>query len=277
MHDRPVQLRPRDTRRGSSRASANAPTRRRHRRRDAAWRARDRRRERWSPRSALDVLVDLPTRSSSRRGRRVPAVPLGLTPLDKTHRRRPPRRRAAADRRRAGHRQDDDGAADGAQHRARRPGERALHLLRARRGSTCSTASSRWSRPSPHLPAPRPTGASRSRTSAARSSARWIAQGGDDAPTCARNPRLRAGPRAHQPLRPEPVPAARLADREHRREHARARRAAPASSSGERRLVVFVDYMQKVPAVPGAARPRPRRSPTSSTGSRTSRWPRRSR
>ena len=41
--------------------------------------------------------------------------------------------------------------------------------------------------------------------------------------------------------------------------------------SGDRRLVVFVDYMQKVPVHPGAARTRPRRSPTSSTASRTSR------
>ena len=43
-------------------------------------------------------------------------------------------RRAAPHRRRPGHRQDHDGAADGAQHRPGRPGERALRLLRARRG-----------------------------------------------------------------------------------------------------------------------------------------------
>ena len=43
--------------------------------------------------------------------------------------------------------------------------------------------------------------------------------------------------------------------------------------SGDRRLVVFIDYMQKVPVIP-SRRPRPRRSPTWSTASRTwrSRW-----
>ena len=44
--------------------------------------------------------------------------------------------------------------------------------------------------------------------------------------------------------------------------------------SGDRRLVVFVDYLQKVPGHPGARATRPRRSPTSSTASRTSRCPR---
>ena len=86
-----------------------------------------------APRSALDVLVDLNDKVDTGRGRRVPAGPARVHAAGQDDRRRPPGRRADADRRRPGHRQDDDGAPDGAQHRLRRPGERALHLLRARR------------------------------------------------------------------------------------------------------------------------------------------------
>ena len=52
----------------------------------------------------------------------------------------------------------------------------------------------------------------------------WLAQGTETADLSA-NPRLQAGPRTDRPLRPEPLPAARLAVDEHGREHAGPRRA----------------------------------------------------
>ena len=68
-----------------------------------------------------------------RRRRRVPAGPARLHPARQDDRHRPACRRAAAHRRRPGHRQDDDGPPDGPQRRLRRPGQRPVHLLRARR------------------------------------------------------------------------------------------------------------------------------------------------
>ena len=67
-----------------------------------------------------------------RQRRRVPAGPARLHAPRQDHRHGPAGRRAAAHRRRPGHRQDHDGAPDGAQRRLGRPGQRAVHLLRAR-------------------------------------------------------------------------------------------------------------------------------------------------
>ena len=121
-----------------------------------------------SPRSALDVLVDLNDKVASGKVDEYQPVPLGFTPLDKTIGSGLRAGRAAADRRRPGHRQDHDGAPDGPQHGLRRPGERALHLLRAR-GAVPAQPAHRdgvGARP----PARTRPARSRSRTSARRSS-----------------------------------------------------------------------------------------------------------
>ena len=108
------------------------------------------------------------TRSRPARSREYQPVPLGFTPLDKTIGTRPARRRAAAHRRRAGHRQDDDGPPDGAQRRVRRPGQRPVHLLRARRAVPAQPADRDGVGARP--PARTRPARSRSRTSARRSS-----------------------------------------------------------------------------------------------------------
>ena len=79
--------------------------------------------------------------------------------------------------------------------------------------------------------------------------------------------------RPDRPLRPEPVPDARLADGRHDRQHAQARPAAPRAvrrpaPRGLRRLPA--EGARRSPS----RRTRPRRSPTSSTASRTSPSPR---
>ena len=85
-----------------------------------------------APRSALDVLVDLNDHVTTGNIGEYQPVPLGLHAARQDDRRRPAARRAAAHRRRPGHRQDHDGPPDGPQRRLGRPGQRPVHLLRAR-------------------------------------------------------------------------------------------------------------------------------------------------
>ena len=142
-------------------------------------------------------------------------------------------------------------APDRAQHRPERPGERALHLLRARRGIPArshdgdgvGTRRTRCRRP--------PTRGARSRTSVARSSGTWLAQGGrDQQRRPARQSAASAGTGAHRALRTGPVPAAR--HRTRRRPPGNLRRAGRGlpTRAPHRPLVVFVDYLQRVPVVP---------------------------
>ena len=86
------------------------------------------------PRSAVEVLTGLSTKVNARRGDRVPADSPGADAARSNAGWRHPRGRADPDRWRSGLRQDDDVAPDRPQHRSERPGERAVHLLRARRG-----------------------------------------------------------------------------------------------------------------------------------------------
>ena len=84
-----------------------------------------------------------------------------------------------------------------------------------------------------------------------------------------RQPEAAAQPGPDRPLRPEPVPDARLADRQHGRQHPQAGPAASrplgrsAAARGRRLHAEGAD-------VPRAATPSRRRSPSSSTASRTS-------
>ena len=236
----------------------------------AAWRARRAERAAWRPARRIEVLVDLNDKVADGQGRRVPARAARLHAPRQDDRHRSPRRRAAAHRRRPGHRQDHDGAPDGAQ---RRSGGQAnvlyicfehdeLYLLNRLIAVESALA---------HLPAQdrrdqdpgRPQGdpghvdgpGRRRRPAGAptRGCGRRSTASPATARTCsccaARRPRARS------------TTSAQLVQ-QHR------------ELSGDRRLMVFVDYLQKVPVDPGARRPRPRRSPSSSTASRTSRCPR---
>ena len=100
----------------------------------------------------------------------------------------------------------------------------------------------------------------------------WMAEGGGDA-AARQQPAAAPVARPDRPLRPEPVPAARLADREHDRQHPQARPAAPRScraTGGSSSSSTTSRRCRRSPS----PRPRPRRSRTSSTASRTSRCPR---
>ena len=96
----------------------------------------------------------------------------------------------------------------------------------------------------PHCP--HKTGAIEIRTFGRRSSGRgWPSSA---AGPC-REPAAAPGAGPDRALRLEPVPAARLGDLEHHGEPADLVQQ-HRELSGERRLVVFVDYMQKVPQIP---------------------------
>ena len=223
-----------------------------------------------TPRSALDVLVDLNDKVDRRPGREYQPVPLGFTPLDKTIGTGLRAGRAAAHRRRAGHRQDDDGPPDGAQRRVGRAGQRPVHLLRARRAVPAQPPHRRWSRHWRICPT-RPA-RSRSRTSARRSWARGWRTAADGGPARGQ-PAASPVARPDRPLRAEPVPHARLADREHGRQHPPAR---PAASRAVGRSPA--PRGRRLPPEGADASPSRRtsrrRSRTSSTASRTSPCPR---
>ena len=207
-----------------------------------------------APRSALDVLVDLNDQVTSGKVGEYQPVPLGFTPARQDDRRRPARRRAAADRWRPGHRQDDDGPPDGPQRRLRRPGQRPVHLLRAR-GAVPPQPAHRdgvGARP----PAPqdrrdqdpgRPQGDPRHLDGRGRGGAQL-----------ANNPRLRPSLDRIARYGQNLFLHARLADGQHVdniRNLVRQHR----ELSGDRRLFVVVDYLQKVPVNPRARRPSRRR------------------
>ena len=175
------------------------------------------------PRSALDVLVDLNEKVTTGNVGEYQPVPLGFTPARQDDRHRPARRRAAAHRWRPGHRQDDDGPPDGPKHRVGWPGERPLHLLRARRAVPAQPAHRDGVGAGPPAPQDRrdqdpgcPQG------DHGHVDGRWRQRrpaGEQPAPAPVARP--------DRPVRPEPVPDARLADREHGRQHPQARPAAP--------------------------------------------------
>ena len=110
-----------------------------------------------------------------------------------------------------------------------RPGQRPLPLLRARRAVPAQPARSRSSRPSPTCR--RRPARSRSRTSARRSSARGWSRARERR-AARRQPAPPADARPDRALRAEPVPAPRLADGEHDREHPPARPPAPGDLGG---------------------------------------------
>ena len=66
------------------------------------------------------------------------------------------------------------------------------------------------------------------------------------------NPRLRPQPGADRPIRQQPVPACAARPPQHGRQPARAWWPSTAATD-ERRLVLFVDYLQKVPVIPEPA------------------------
>ena len=225
-----------------------------------------------APRSAIEVLVDLNDKVTSGQVGEYQPVPLGFTPHGQDDRRRHARGRAAAHRRGPGHRQDDDGPPDGAQRRVRRPGERPLHLLRARRAV-------------PAQPAHRGRVGARAPAAQDRRDQDPGRPQGDPRDVDGRGWRRRpagrqpAAPpvaRPDRPLRAEPVPAPGHADRIDHRRHARAHPPAQGpvgrpAAAGRRRL----------PAE-GAGDPRAAQRVREghlrrSTASRTSRSPRTSR
>ena len=201
-----------------------------------------------------------------REGRRVPAGAARVHAAGQDDRRRPARGRAAADRRGPGHRQDDDGPPDGAQRRVRRPGQRPLHLLRARRAVPAQPADRRGVGARPPAAQDRrdqdpgrPQGDPRDVDGRGRR--RRPAGGQPAAPPVARPDR---------PLRAEPVPAPRHADRVDDRRHARARSASTRSCRATGGCSSSSDYLQKVPVDPRAAQRVREGHVRRSTASRTS-------
>ena len=204
-----------------------------------------------------------------RPGRRVPAGPARLHAAGQDHRHRPARRRAAPHRRGAGHRQDDDGPPDGAQRRVRRPGQRAVHLLRARRAVPAQPPD----RDGVGARAPAPQDRRDQDPGRPQGDPRDVDGRGRGERPAGQQPAPPAVARPDRPLRPEPVPDARLADGQHGRQHPQARPGAPAAVGRP-----AAGRLRRLPAEGARRSPsrrtRPRRSPTSSTGSRTSRCPR---
>ena len=223
-----------------------------------------------APRSALDVLVDLNDRVTSGKVGEFQPIPLGFTPLDKTIGSRPPARRAPPDRRRPGHRQDDDGPPDGAQRGVGRPGQRPVHLLRARRAVPAQPDDRDGVGPRPPAPQDR------------RDQDPGRPQG---------DPRLMAGrgPVGHRswPTTPAcdrrstglPATARTSSCCAARRPPAPSTTSATSSAStascrGDRRLMVDRRLHAEGAGHSRSRRPSRRRSPTWSTASRTSRCPR---
>ena len=128
-------------------------------------------------------------RSAAGIGRRVPADPARLHAARQDHRWRPPRRRAAAHRWRAGHRQDHDGAPDGPQHRAWAARPACSTSASSMTRSTCSTASSPWSRRSPAPCRRRKTRRVKLQDVRKEILGTWLAQGGDGSRRPARRTR----------------------------------------------------------------------------------------
>ena len=190
-------------------------------------------------------------------GHGVPAGPARVHAARQDDRVGPPHRRAAPHRRRAGNRQDHDGPPDGPQRRLRWSGERAVHLLRARRAVPAqpSDRDGVGARP----PAAqdrgdqgpgRPQGDPRDLDGRGRGER---PDGQQPAPAPVDG--------SHRPVRPEPLPDAWQPDGEHDRQHPEARAGAPPpvrrpAPGGVRRLPPEGARRSRSP------RTRPRRSPS---------------
>ena len=207
-----------------------------------------------NPRSALDVLVDLNDKVTTGKVGEYQPVPLGFTPLDKTIGTGLRAGRAPPDRRGPGHRQDDDGAPDGPQRRLRRPGQRPVHLLRAR-GAVPAQPAHRdgvGARP------PAPQDRRDQDPGRPQGDPRVVGRRRAGDRPADQQPASPAVARPDRPLRPEPVPRPRDADGQHRRQHAQARPAAPRAvrrSAPARRRRLHAEG----PGLSPSRRPSPRR------------------
>ena len=182
-----------------------------------------------------------------RQPRRLPAGPPRIHAARQDDRRRDPAWRAAAHRRGAGHRQDHDGAPDGAQRRLRRPGQRALHLLRARGALPAHPSDRDGIRPR----APAPQVRRDQDPGSPPGDPELLGGRGERGSAARREPAPAALDRPDRPLRAEPLPDARDAVGDDRRQHAAPRDAPQGdlrrpAADGLRRLPA------EGPAVPGA-------------------------
>ena len=157
-----------------------------------------------------------------RQGRRVPARAARVHPARQDDRHRPPSRRAPADRRRAGHRQDDDGPPDGPQRRLRRPGQRPVHLLRARGAVPAQPAHRDGVRARPSAPQDRRD----QDPGRPQGDPRLVGRRRPGGRPADEQPAPAAVARPDRPLRPEPVPRPRA-----RRRRAPSTTSASSSSS----------------------------------------------
>ena len=250
---------------------ASEPTSRRpHRAQGLA--TRHRRTAACAPRSALDVLVDLNDKVTTGEVAEYQPVPLGFTPLDKT----------IGSGLRAGELMLIGGAQG--------TGKTTMALQMARNIASGGQANVLYicfehdeqyllnrliAMESALAHLPHKTGAIKIQDVRKEILGTWMAEGEADRPA-GQQPAPAPVARPDRPLRPEPVPAARLADRQHRRQHAQARPAAPRAVGRPAAASSSSTTCRRCRSSP-SRRPSRRRSPTSSTGSRTSRCPRRCR
>src|SRR4026209_790731 len=198
-----------------------------------------------APRSALDVLVDLNDKVTTGRVGEYQPVPLGFTPLDKT----------IGTGLRAGELMLIGGAQG--------TGKTTMALQMARNIASGGQANALYlcfehdeaylmnrliAMESALAHLPHKTGAIKIQDVRKEILGTWMAEGGP-APQLANNPRLRPSLDRIAPYGPNPVlpPGSQTASSvDNMRKLVQQHRA----MSGDRRLVVFVDYMQKVPQIP---------------------------
>ena len=222
-----------------------------------------------APRSALDVLVDLNERVTTGKLSEYQPVPLGFTPLDKTIG--------------TGLRAGELLLIGGAQG----TGKTTMALQMARNIASGGQANVLYicfehdeaylmnrliAMESALAHLPHKTGAIKIQDVRKEILGTWMAEGTAGS-AAGQQPAPAPVARPDRALRAEPVPAARLADRQHHRQHPQARPAAP------RRCPAIADSSSSSTTCrrcrsSRSRRTRRRRSPTSSTASRTSRCPR---